>query len=53
LAEPADWVLCGCLPHATKDDVEGKTKALNGGLIGSADQLSWISRWKKVLGVKQ
>ena len=26
----ADWVLCGCLPFAEKDDIVGETKALNG-----------------------
>jgi putative chitinase len=49
----ADWVLCGCLPHAQKDDVEGETKALNGGLIGLAARRAWIARWKTELGVKQ
>lgn len=46
----ADWVMCGCLPHAQKDDVVGETKALNGGLIGLADRRVWISRWKRELG---
>jgi len=49
----ADWVLCGCLPHAQKDDTEEETKALNGGLIGLAARRSWIARWKSELGVKQ
>jgi putative chitinase len=48
----ADWVLCGCLPHAQKDDTVGETKALNGGLIGLAARRSWIARWKAELGVK-
>lgn len=30
----ADFILCGCLPFAAADDVQGVTKHLNGGFIG-------------------
>lgn len=45
----ADFVLCGCLPYARKDDVVGVTKALNGGTIGLADRKTWLKKWKAEL----
>ncbi len=45
----ADFVLCGCLPFAEKDDVNGVTHALNGGYIGLADRKAWLAKWKKEL----
>jgi putative chitinase len=30
----ADFVICGCLPFAAADDIQGVTKHLNGGFIG-------------------
>lgn len=46
----SDFVNCGCLPFARKDDISGVTKALNGGLIGLPDRKIWLGRWKKALG---
>ncbi len=45
----ADFVLCGCLPHAEKDDVVGVTKALNGGTNGLAVREAWLKKWKAAL----
>lgn len=45
----ADFVLCGCLPHAREDDVLAVTKALNGGTIGLADRKAWLKKWKAAL----
>ena len=46
----ADFVLCGCLPRAEKDDVVGVTRALNGGLNGLAVREQWLKKWKEALG---
>ena len=46
----ADFVNCGCLPFARKDDVRGVTKRLNGGYVGLRDREAWLSRWKRSLG---
>ena len=45
----ADFVLCGCLPFAEKDDVLGVTKKLNGGTNGLAAREQWLMRWKREL----
>ena len=45
----ADFVLCGCLPHAVADDVVGVTRALNGGTIGLQQRIAWLSVWKREL----
>jgi len=45
----ADFVLCGCLPHAQADDVVAVTKAINGGTIGLAERRQWLAMWKKQL----
>jgi putative chitinase len=47
----ADFVLCGCLPFATSDDVSGVTYHLNGGYIGLSDRSVWLAKWKAALGV--
>jgi putative chitinase len=47
----ADWIVCGCLPHAQKDDLIGETRALNGGLNGLADRRQQLVWWKRDLGV--
>lgn len=47
----ADFILCGCLPHAVADDVVGVTRALNGGLIGLAERRQWLMAWKRDFGV--
>jgi putative chitinase len=48
----ADFVACGCLPFAQADDVQGVTKHLNGGFIGLADRIAWLTRWKTALGAR-
>ena len=45
----ADWILCGCLPYAEKDDIVGETKHLNGGLNGLAERRRQLVLWKKEL----
>jgi putative chitinase len=47
----ADFVNCGCLPFAQKEDVRGVTKRLNGGYVGLRDREAWLSRWKRSLGI--
>lgn len=42
----SDFVICGCLPYAEKDDVLGVTKKLNGGTNGLAVREQWLARWK-------
>jgi putative chitinase len=48
----ADWVLCGCLPFARKDDIVNETKRLNGGLNGLAERRRELGLWKQSLGAK-
>lgn len=45
----ADWVVCGCLPHAEKDDLIGETRALNGGLNGLDERRRQLALWKHEL----
>jgi putative chitinase len=45
----ADWIICGCLPFAEKDDIVGETRKLNGGLNGLSERKRQLSAWKKVL----
>lgn len=45
----ADFVLCGCLPFAERDDVIGVTRKLNGGENGLVDREVWLRRWKAAL----
>lgn len=45
----ADFVLCGCLPHALRDDIGEVTHRLNGGYIGLAERTAWLRRWKIAL----
>jgi putative chitinase len=47
----ADWIVCGCLPHAERDDILGETRALNGGLNGLAERRRQIGLWKKEFGI--
>jgi putative chitinase len=47
----ADWLVCGCLPHAERDDILGETRALNGGTNGLAERRRQINLWKKELGI--
>lgn len=48
----ADWIICGCLKFASRDDIIGETRALNGGLNGLAERKRQLSLWKKEFGVK-
>jgi putative chitinase len=45
----ADFILCGCLPYAQKDDVDGVTKHLNGGYVGLDKRKAWLVKWKSAL----
>lgn len=45
----ADFVLCGCLPHALRDDVRMVTRRLNGGTVGLAERERWLVKWKAAL----
>lgn len=47
----SDFVNCGCLPFAKKDDVYNVTKRLNGGTIGLSERKVWLAKWKKALNV--
>jgi putative chitinase len=47
----ADWIVCGCLPFAEKDDIAGETRALNGGLNGLAERRRQLALWKPELSV--
>ncbi len=47
----ADFVACGCLPYARRDDVVGVTRRLNGGTIGLTDRKLWLARWKAALAL--
>lgn len=52
LAGVADYVACGCLPFARRDDIEGETHHLNGGLTNLAERKRWLARWKAALEVE-
>lgn len=45
----ADFILCGCLPFAVKDDVVGVTRHLNGGTIRLSQRVQWLAAWKREL----
>lgn len=45
----ADFVNCGCLPFAKRDDTLEVTKHLNGGTIGLEERKAWLTRWKSAL----
>jgi putative chitinase len=45
----ADFIICGCLPFAAQDDVNGVTFHLNGGHIGLSERIAWLARWKTAL----
>lgn len=47
----ADWVVCGCLPFAARDDIVGETRHLNGGLNGLAERERQLRLWKVELGI--
>lgn len=45
----ADFILCGCLEPAQKDDIRGVTLKLNGGYIGLEQRQAWLIKWKTAL----
>lgn len=45
-----DFVHCGCLPYALKDDAGMVSRRLNGGTIGLAQREQWTAKWKSALG---
>jgi putative chitinase len=45
----ADWVICGCLPLAMKDELIAETRALNGGLNGLDERTRQLKLWKQEL----
>ena len=45
----ADWIVCGCLPFAERDDTLGETKRLNGGTNGLGERERQIALWKHEL----
>ena len=47
----SDFVICGCLPYAERDDVLGVTEKLNGGTNGLASRKAWLTRWKAELSI--
>lgn len=49
----ADWIICGCLPFAAKDDLKGETHALNGGYNGLDERARQLRLWKAELLVTQ
>lgn len=44
-----DFVLCGCVPFAQRDDIRGVTYHLNGGFIGLKEREDLTRRWKTAL----
>lgn len=47
----ADWLACGCLPFAERDDLVGETVKLNGGRNGLAERRRQLALWKPELGL--
>lgn len=45
----ADFIICGCLPWAQRDDIHQVTHHLNGGEIGLAERTAWLAKWKAAL----
>lgn len=45
----ADFILCGCLPWAERDNIVQVTRHLNGGATGLADRMLWTQKWKAAL----
>lgn len=58
LCAVADFVACGCLPFAMKDDIAGVSSMLNVGrlvtdtrkIVGYAERVEWLKKWKAALG---
>ena len=58
LCAVADFVACGCLPYAVKDDIVSVSGMLNVGhivrskdIIGYSQRVAWLKLWKHALGV--
>lgn len=55
----ADFVLCGCLPYAKRNDVVGVSAMLNVGhytsnvhlINGFAERVHWLGLWKHTMGL--
>jgi len=47
----ADFVICGCVIPAQKDDIYNVTQKLNGGQIGADQRRAWLKLWKHALGI--
>lgn len=47
----ADFVACGCLPCAVKDDVKMVTHALNGGYNGLDERTRQLALWRAEFGI--
>lgn len=47
----ADWISCGCLPFAEKDDLINETKRLNGGINGIDERRRQLRLWKPEFGL--
>lgn len=55
----ADFVLCGCMPYAIKNDLVGVSSMLNVGhytsntahINGWHDRVTWTSLWKHAMGI--
>jgi putative chitinase len=55
----ADFVLCGCLPYAKRNDVVGVSAMLNVGhytsnvnlINGYSERVHWLGLWKHVMGL--
>jgi putative chitinase len=48
----ADFVMCGCLPYAEKNDVYMVTQRLNGGQIGAAARKAWIAKFETAMATE-
>lgn len=46
----AYWGSRGCGPFADKNDLEGITRRINGGLVGLGDRRNWLRKVEAVLG---
>ncbi len=45
----ADFILCGCLPYAIRDNIALVTLKLNGGYTGLSERIAWFKRWRAAL----
>ena len=55
----ADFILCGCLPFALKDDIVSVSAMLNVGhivpaskIVGLAERKQWLAHWKDALATQ-